>query len=404
MMDARDPVIVSAIRTPLCRARKNGKLAHLPPSSLLAAVLKGVLLRHPQQNAHKSPPFEDDEYLILPSFIQDICIGNVLSPPTAAVAFRMASMSSGIPHTTSLSTVNRQCSSGLQAIANIAHAIRCGTIDIGIGCGVESMSNDKMGELYTNFPPDVNWDEMNQDAMDCVIPMGITSENVAKKYNLDRMTLDEFAAESHVKATKAQTAGKFKAEIIPVDGIDKDDGVRPSTTREKLSKLKPAFSKIGSTTAGNSSQLTDGAAAVLLMSRAEATKRKLPILGVWRSYAVEGVPPKIMGIGPIYAIPSALRKADLTTAEVDLFEINEAFASQAYYSIRHLALDKSRVNPNGGAIALGHPLGCTGARLVVSLLNEMRREHHKIGVVSMCVGGGMGAAAVLEVESKLSAL
>ena len=266
------------------------------------------------------------------------------------------------------------------------------------------MSNDKMGELYTNFPPNVNWDEMNQDAMDCVIPMGITSENVAKKYNLDRRTLDEFAAESHAKAAKAQSTGKFKAEIIPVDNIEQDDGVRPSTTPEKLSQLKPAFSKNGSTTAGNSSQLTDGAAAVLLMSRAEALKRNLPILGVWRSYAVEGVPPMIMGIGPIYAIPSALKKANLTTADVDLFEINEAFASQAYYSIHNLALDKSRVNPNGGAIALGHPLGCTGARLVVSLLNEMRREGHKVGVVSMCVGGGMGAAAVLEVERKLSAL
>lgn len=402
-MDARDPVIVSAIRTPLCRAKKNGKLAHLPPSSLLSAVLKGVLLRHPQQS-NTDAPLKDDDYLISPSSIQDICVGNVLAPPTSAVAFRMAALSSGIPHTTSLSTVNRQCSSGLQAIANIAHAIQSGSIDIGIGCGVESMSTDNMGELYANFPPNVDWDVQSKDAMDCVIPMGITSENVAKKYDLDRRTLDEFAARSHVRAAKAQSCGKFQSEIISIDNVDADDGIRPTTTAEKLAKLKPAFSKTGSTTAGNSSQLTDGAAAVLLMSRAEAIKRNLPILGVWKSYAVEGVPPKIMGVGPVYAIPSALRKTNKSTDSVDLFEINEAFASQAYYSIKTLGLDEKKVNPNGGAIALGHPLGCTGARLVVSLLNEMMREGHKVGVVSMCIGGGMGAACVLEVENRRSSL
>lgn len=404
-MDSRDPVIVSAIRTPLCRARSNGQFAHLPPSSLLAAVLRGVLLRHPQQNtATAATSINDSDYLVQPNSIQDICVGNVLSPPTAAVAFRMAALSSGIPHTTSLSTVNRQCSSGLQAIANIAHAIRCGSIDVGIGCGVESMSNDKMGELYEKFPPNVDWDTQTKEAMDCLIPMGITSENVAKAFDLERKVLDEFAADSHVKAAVAQNNGKFRAEIIPIDNIDQDDGIRPSTTSENLSKLKPAFSKDGSTTAGNSSQLTDGAAAVLLMSRAEATKRRLPILGVWKSYAVEGVPPKIMGVGPVYAIPSALEKTNRAIDDVDVFEINEAFASQAYYSIKTLRIDPSKVNPNGGAIALGHPLGCTGARLVVSLLMEMRREGHRVGVVSMCVGGGSGVAAVLESEIGMSAL
>ena len=316
----------------------------------------------------------------------------------------MAALSSGIPHTCSLSTVNRQCSSGLQAIANIAQAIRCGSIDIGIGCGVESMSHDNMKELYSNFPPNVDWGAQSKEALACTVPMGVTSENVARKFHLDRRTLDEFAAKSHVKAAKAQQAGKFRSEIIAVDGVDRDDGIRPSTTAQKLSELQPAFAEKGSTTAGNSSQLTDGAAAVLLMSRAEATKRGLPILGVWKSYAVEGVPPEIMGVGPVYAIPSALQKAQLTAEYVDLFEINEAFASQAYYSVKTLALDETKVNPNGGAIALGHPLGCTGARLVVSLLNEMRREAYRVGVVSMCVGGGMGAAAVLEVESGRSSL
>jgi acetyl-CoA acyltransferase 1 len=266
------------------------------------------------------------------------------------------------------------------------------------------MSNDKMGELYQKFPPNVDWDTQTKEAMDCLIPMGITSENVAKAFDLDRKVLDEFAADSHVKAAAAQNTGKFRAEIIAIDNIDQDDGIRPSTTSETLAKLKPAFSKNGSTTAGNSSQLTDGAAAVLLMSRAEATKRRLPILGVWKSYAVEGVPPKIMGVGPVYAIPSALKKANKTIEDVDVFEINEAFASQAYYSIKTLHIDTSKVNPNGGAIALGHPLGCTGARLVVSLLMEMRREGRRVGVVSMCVGGGMGAAAVLESEIGMSAL
>ena len=402
----RDAVIVQAIRTPLSRARKGG-LAKLTPSTLLSTVLHGVLLKEPQQTKAKA---SDDDYLISPDAVQDICVGNVLSPPTAAVSFRMAALSSNIPHTTSLSTTNRQCSSGLQAIANIAHAIQCGTIDVGIGAGVESMSTNKMHELYEKFPPEVDWDEMqscdnSKEVMDCLIPMGVTSENVSKRYHLDRRTLDEFAAKSHQKAAKAQSLGKFKAEIVPVGDISQDDGIRPSTTADKLAKLKPVFDKKnGSTTAGNSSQLTDGAAAVLLMSREEAMKRNLPILGVWRSFAVEGVPPKIMGVGPVYAIPSALAKASLSTDDIDVYEINEAFASQAHYSIETLKLNPGKVNPNGGAIALGHPLGCTGARMVVTLLNEMRRENKRFGVVSMCIGTGMGAAAVLEVEGMRSSL
>ena len=337
-------------------------------------------------------------------------MGNVLSPPTAAVSFRMAALSSDIPHTTSLSTTNRQCSSGLQAIANIAHAIQCGSINIGIGAGVESMSLNPMHKLYEDFPPEVDWDVIqncgnSKMAMDCLVPMGVTSENVSKQYHLDRRTLDEFAAKSHQKAAKAQSLGKFVSEIIPVGDINQDDGIRPATTAENLAKLKPVFDKEnGSTTAGNSSQLTDGAAAVLLMSREEAMKRNIPILAVFRSYAVEGVPPKIMGVGPVFAIPSALKKASLSTEDIDVYEINEAFASQAYYSIKALNLDPAKVNPNGGAIALGHPLGCSGARMVVTLLNEMRRERKRRGVVSMCIGTGMGAAAVLEVESMRSSL
>lgn len=402
----RDAVIVQAVRTPLCRARKGG-LAELPPATLLSTVLHGVLLKNPQQVKANS---SDDDYLVPPNAVDDICVGNVLSPPTAAVSFRMAALSSNIPHTTSLSTVNRQCSSGLQAIANIAHAIQSGSIDIGIGSGVESMSANPMHELYEKFPPEVDWDAMqtcgnSKDVMGCVIPMGVTSENVSKKYKLDRATLDEFAARSHQKAARAQSLGKFKSEIVPVGEVTQDDGIRASTTAEKLAKLKPVFDKKnGSTTAGNSSQLTDGAAAVLLMSREEAVRRGLPIMGVWKSFAVEGVPPSIMGVGPVYAIPSALKKASLSTEDVDVYEINEAFASQAHYSVQTLKLDPAKVNPNGGAIAIGHPLGCTGARMVVTLLNELRREKKRRGVVSMCIGTGMGAAAVLELEDMRSAL
>ena len=400
----RDAVIVQATRTPLCRARKGG-LAQHPPATLLSTVLHGVLLKDPTRGVNS------DDFLVSPSAIQDICVGNVLSPPTSAVSFRMAALSVNIPHTTSLSTTNRQCSSGLQAIANIAHAIQCGSIDIGIGAGVESMSTNPMHELYEKFPPEVDWDTMqncsnSREVMDCLIPMGVTSENVAKKYKLDRETLDTFASASHAKATAAQSTGKFISEITPVGNVTQDDGIRSSTTIEKLAKLKPVFDKkAGVTTAGNSSQLTDGAAAVLLMSRSEANKRNIPILATWKSFAVEGVPPKLMGVGPVVAIPSALRKASIHNVnDVDIYEINEAFASQAYYSIETLKLNPDTVNPNGGAIALGHPLGATGARLVVTLLNEMRRERKRLGVVSMCIGTGMGAAAVLEVEDMRSAL
>ena len=218
------------------------------------------------------------------------------------------------------------------------------------------MSMNPMHKLYEEHPPEVDWDAINKssnatEAIDCLIPMGVTSENVSREYHLERRILDEFAARSHQKAARAQAVGKFKSEIIPIGNISQDDGIRPSTTVDKLAKLTPVFDKEkGSTTAGNSSQLTDGAAAVLLMSREEAVKRKLPILGVFRSYAVEGVPPKIMGIGPVYAIPSALEKASLSKDDVDVYEINEAFASQAYYSIQSLQLDPLKVNKNGGAI------------------------------------------------------
>jgi acetyl-CoA acyltransferase 1 len=234
--------------------------------------------------------------------------------------------------------------------------------------------------------------------------MGITSENVVKEYGLDRKHLDQFAALSHQKAAAAQRNGKFKQEIVPVGTVREDDGIRPDSSTETLSKLKPAFDENGVTTAGNSSQTTDGAAAVVLMTRREALRRQIPIMGVWRGYAVKGVPPSIMGVGPAFAIPAVLKHCGLRITDIDVFEINEAFASQAVWCASDLLIPIEKLNPNGGGISLGHPLGCTGSRMIATLLHEMHRENHRFGVVSMCIGTGMGAAAIIEVEPLKSLL
>jgi acetyl-CoA acyltransferase 1 len=375
-----DVVIVCAVRTPLCRASKNGAFKETTPASLLSVVLQ-----------------ECTKY-VNPSDIEDVCVGNVLSPASGAAAFRMAQLAAGFPSGSSLYTTNRQCSSGLQAVANIANSIQAGNISIGIGAGVESMSTHSMKDIPM---PDVDWNAMKgTEAMDCIIPMGVTSEHVVQKYGLSREKLDAFAAESHRRAAAAQAAGKFDAEIVPVGSVTRDDGIRANTSPTVLSKLRPVFDENGVTTAGNSSQMTDGAAAVLLMTRAEAQRRNLAILGIWRGFAVKGVPPRIMGIGPAVAIPAVLEKVGLDKKDIGVYEINEAFASQASWCIDELHLDPARVNPNGGAIALGHPLGCTGARQIATLLNELHRTKRRFGVVSMCIGTGMGAAAVIEVEPK----
>jgi len=379
----RDAVIVSALRTPLCRARK-GALAKVSAFDLLVTTFKHTL---------KASAVD-------PSTIEDICIGNVLAPPGFNGVARMAALSAGIPNTAALSVSKRECASGLQAVSHIATAIMSGEIDVGIGGGVESMSENPMTSMSM---PNLDFDNMSQEALDCLLPMGVTSENVAKKYGLKRKELDEFALQSMMRATVARKQGKFRDEIIPVEISPgkfqlEDDGIRPSTTLEKLSKLKPVFDSNGSSTAGNSSQMTDGAAMVLLMSRAEANKRNFKIMAVWKGYATVGVPPRIMGIGPAVAIPKVLAKAGLRVEDIDLFEINEAFASQALWSIRELGIDMEKVNVNGGAIALGHPLGCTGSRQIATLLNEMKRSGGRFGVISMCIGTGMGAAAIVEVE------
>jgi acetyl-CoA acyltransferase 1 len=385
-----DVVIVSAVRTPICKAKRGG-LKDTHPTDLLVTVLKAVLERVKMD----------------PKFVQDIIVGNVLPPGGGAAAARMAMFLAGFPESVPVSTVNRQCSSGLQAFANIAGEISTRVIDIGIAAGVESMSSYDMTSSIGDVNPKVFDDPK---ARDCLMSMGETSENVASQFGVSREKQDRFAYESFQKALKAQKEGRFKNEIVPVttviktaDGqeksitISEDDGIRP-TTLETLQKLRPAFKENGTSTAGNSSQVSDGAAAVLAMRRSVAKRMGFPILATYRSFAVCGVPPSLMGIGPAFAIPEALKKAGLKKEDIDIYEINEAFASQALYCVEKLGLPMSKVNPNGGGIALGHPLGCTGARQIATLLNELSRTHGRYGVVSMCIGTGMGAAAVFELE------
>jgi acetyl-CoA acyltransferase 1 len=324
----------------------------------------------------------------------------------------MAMFLAGYPYDVSVSAINRQCSSGLSAVANIANSIKAGVIDIGIGGGTESMSLYNMNEgIRTDILHHEVFD--NEDAMNCMLSMGITSENVAEKYGISREKQDQMAVESHAKAAESQKQGWYKDEItvyktITVDPetgdeteviVDRDDGVRPGTTLESLGKLKPAFKEGGSTTAGNSSQTSDGASAVLLARRSVAKKLGCKIYGRMLSFAVTGVPPEVMGIGPAFAIPKALEKAGLNKDQIDIYEINEAFASQATYSIEKLGIPKSKLNPRGGAIAIGHPLGNTGSRAIRTLFSELERTNKRYGVVSMCLGTGMGAAGVFEREA-----
>ncbi|XP_059176748.1 3-ketoacyl-CoA thiolase A, peroxisomal-like isoform X2 [Physella acuta] len=384
-----DVVIVSALRTPIGKA-KRGSFKDTHGDELLAAVFKAVL----------------DETKINPSELGDICVGNV-QDPQSLLTVRLAQFYCGIPEDVPAYTTNRACSSGLVALANVAGNIRNGVYRIGLAGGVESMSTYDMGK-NKNISLNPRVADL-QKTLDLLLPMGITSENVAERFGISRQKQDEFALSSQTKALKAAEGGLFDAEIVPVTTkildengqekiltVRKDDGIR-ATTIEGLSKLRPAFKENGSTTAGNSSQVSDGAAAVLMMTRDEAQRRKLPILGIFRSFAVKGCPPDVMGIGPAVAIPLALEKAGLTVQDIDVFEINEAFASQAVYCVEKLNIPANRVNPKGGAIALGHPLGCTGARQVATLLHELKRRGQRAyGVVSMCIGTGMGAAAVLE--------
>lgn len=380
-------------RTPMTKAKK-GLLRDTAVEVLLATALRAVV----------------EESKIDASKIEDICVGNVLGPGAGATTSRMGGFLAGIPETAGLSAVNRQCSSGLQAVMNIVNSIKGGQIDIGIGAGVENMSQYSFNDAIR---PDLISDQVYESevARNCLMPMGITSDNVAAQFGVTREEQDAFAASSQQKACAAQKAGLLPGEITPVktiildkDGnetevtVTKDDGMREGSTAEKLAKLKPAFQKTGNTTAGNSSQVTDGAAAVLLARRSVAERLGLPVHGRVVSYAVAGVPPEVMGIGPAFAIPEALKKANLSVDDIDVYEVNEAFASQCLYSAKKLNIDLNKLNPRGGAIALGHPLGATGARQIKTLFSELERTNKRFGVVSMCIGTGMGAAGVFERE------
>ncbi|PVU92674.1 hypothetical protein BB561_003693 [Smittium simulii] len=389
-----DVVIVSAVRTAITKGGKGG-FKDTNPEVLLAAVLKAVVQR----------------VNLDPSLVQDVAVGNVLLPGGGATLARMSMLYAGYPESSSVVTVNRQCSSGLQAVTQIAAAIRDGTIDIGVGAGVDSMSKF-YGALSNVKIEDYNQEMLEQqNVRDCLLPMGITSENVAHEFNICRQKQDGFAVSSHQKAYAAQKNGYFNEEIIPVtthiidkDGtkrtivVSQDDGIRPETTMDTLAKLRTVFKKNGTTTAGNASQISDGAGAVLLMKRSQALEFGLPIIGKFITSAVIGVPPRIMGVGPAYAIPAAAKKAGIEVSDIDIFELNEAFASQAVYCIEKLGIDINKVNPKGGAIAFGHPLGATGARQVSTLLTELRRTGKKIGATSMCIGSGMGMCAIFEAE------
>jgi len=382
-----DVVIVSAVRTAITKAKRGGF-----KDATLDVMIKAVV-EHTLKTTKVNP-----------ASIGDFVVGTVLPRGgQSATEVRIGGLLAGLPQEVPVMTLNRQCSSGLQAVAQVANAIKSGQYEIGLAGGVESMSLNPMG-----------WDGgINEEAManpttaGCYQSMGQTSENVAERFGINRKEQDEFAVESHKRAAAAQAAGKFKSQIVPVeitteDGkkvtISKDEGIRAETTFAGLSKLKASFKEDGSTTAGNSSQLSDGAAVVLLMKRSTAEKLKMNILGTFRAFSAVGVEPSIMGVGPAYAIPDVLKKAGLSTKDIDVYEINEAFASQAGYCVNKLGLDKAKVNPNGGAIALGHPLGCTGARMVADILPELKRQNGRYGVISMCIGSGMGAAAVIERE------
>lgn len=391
-----DIVILSSLRTPVTRAKK-GAFKDAYPEELLSAVLKATLAANPNLD---------------PAKIDDVAVGSVLQELGGAKAGRMAQLHAGFHPRTSFCTVNRQCSSGLAAITTVANSIATGAIDVAVGGGMESMTRNYGSRAI----PTVLWPELrdseNKDASDCIMPMGITSENVAARYGISRYDQDAFAANSHVKATKAQKEGFFDQEIVPVTTtwlgpeapdepgkvikVDKDDGIRHNAGVEGMRKLKPAFREDGSSTAGNSSQISDGAAAALLIRRSTANELGLSssIIGRWVATQAVGCRPDEMGVGPAVAIPKLLEVTGVKTDEVGIWEINEAFASQALYCIRKLGIREERVNPKGGAIALGHPLGATGARQLATLLPELERQDQPVGVVSMCIGTGMGMAGM----------
>lgn len=423
-------MVTACLRTAFTKGGKGG-FKDTQAADLMAGALKGLLERSK----------------IDPSLVEDVCVGEVLAPGGGATEMRAAALAAGLPETAAVRTLNRQCSSGLQACVDVANQIRAGMIEIGIGAGVESMSTQYGYVLISSLrslpymypflpsPPPYQFSHANQncsvqfspnavsefselleshpEAANCKVPMGVLSEDMARDLKIARADQDAFAASSYQKALKAQQAGLFDEEIHPLTvqvtdpksgetktvTVNKDDGVRPGITVESLGKIRPAFAENGSIHAGNASQISDGAAAVLLMRRSTAERLGQSILGKFVTASIVGVKPLLMGLGPWKAIPKALELAGgLTVDDVDIFEINEAFASQCLWCANELKIPQAKINPKGGAIAFGHPLGCTGARQVSTLLYELRRRGEKIGVTSMCIGTGMGMAAVWVAE------
>ncbi|WP_100400139.1 acetyl-CoA C-acetyltransferase [Bacillus sp. FJAT-44742] len=389
----KEAVIVAGARTPVGKAKK-GTLATMRPDDFGALTIKETLKRANNFDA---------------SQVEDVIIGCAM--PEAEQGMNLArniSALAGLPVNVPAITINRYCSSGLQSIAYAAERIMLGNSETIIAGGAESMSLIPMGGHVISPNPTIV-EEMPEYYMG----MGYTAEQVAKEFDVSREDQDEFAAESHNRASRAIKEGKFDEEIVPVEvtlrsvGADhklqekavtfsRDEGVREGTTKETLAKLRPAFHPKGSVTAGNASQMSDGAASVLVMNREKAEADGLTPLVKFKSFAVAGVRPEIMGVGPVEAIPKAVKQAGLELSDIGLFELNEAFASQSLHVIRKLGLDYDKVNVNGGAIALGHPLGCSGTKLTLSLIHEMKRRGEQFGVVTMCIGGGMGAAGVFE--------
>ncbi len=389
----REAVIAAAVRTPIGKAGR-GALRTVRPDELGAIVVQALLARVPA---------------LAPDEIEDIWMGCAFPEAEQGMnVARVIGLRAGLPASVAGVTVNRFCASGLQSIALAAQQVMTGMADCLIAGGVESMSLIPMGG--TAFSPNPYLVAHYPAAY---MAMGQTAEEVARRFGVTREAQDAFALQSHQRAAAAIAAGRFAEETVPVTVKERrlgpegrvetvertltvDEGVRPDTSLEALARLKPVFREGGTVTAGNASQMSDGAAAVLVVSPEKAKELGVKPLGVFRAFAVAGVDPDVMGIGPVAAVPKALLRAGISLADVDLIELNEAFAAQAVQVIRALELDPSRVNVNGGAIALGHPLGCTGARLVVSLLYELVRRGGRYGLVTMCVGGGMGAAGVFE--------
>ena len=380
-------VIAEAVRSAVGRGIK-GTLSTKRPDELAADVIRGLISRVPQAKGK----------------IDDVVMGCAMPEGeqglnVARLIALLADLGQDVPG----QTINRFCSSGLQAIAIAAGSIAVGSNDIVLAGGVESMSYVPMTGFHLSASP-----ELMDKMPGANTPMGITAENVANRFGISRQQQDEFAYKSQMKAKAALEKGVFKDEIVPVRAISYKNGERvysdftvdelprPETTLEGLGKLPPAFSQGGSVTAGNSSPISDGAAAALVMSRDKANELGIKPLGIFRSYVTVGVYPEIMGIGPLPAVKKLLAKNNMTIDQIDLFEINEAFASQAVYCTKELGIPDSKVNVNGGAIALGHPLGCTGAKLTATALYELRRRGGKYAVVTMCIGGGQGAAGLFE--------